>query len=871
MGRGRQLAEEAFRRYLGEPRTALDLATEGVSAARAEGDLVGESKNECVLGLIAGHLADLTSAERHLRRAARLGGRVGDAASVAEARIHLAYMLVQEGRGRAALAELAAARPAVTESLEPWWHEVQALVLKGLGRWDEAVAEYGLALKAFDRAGDRVGRAKALINRGVALIYGGRLDAGEADMRAADALLEDLGQPLTRIIAIQDLGWAAARRGRVPEALECYDRALVLYGAHRTPPPSLYLDRCEVLLSAGLFVEARSAAQAAVAQAGRSGHAAELSEARVLLAEAALAAGDAGMALDEARLAARDFARQRRPAWRAVARWLIIQASAAGDRPASPAAVRRVAAQLEAAGWLAPALEAWLRAAELELVAGRRAAAERDLEHVARWRRSGPVWYRQLAWQAVAMLRLAHGDRGGARRAAERGMQLIEDYRDSLGATDLRALASRRLSALTDLGVRTALDGGRPALVLRWADRSRAAHLRYPPVSPPDDAELAADLSRLRQVMALRVEAVEAGEPHRADLVRRQTALERSIRDRRRRLPGQGRGSVAALDVPALTAMLGPTTLVEYVVSGGRLHAVTWSGRRLQLHELCPLAELERAVTFLPFTLRQLATGKSRDNRRTTVALDHDGELLDRLLLRPLRLGDGPLVVVPTGVLQGIPWSILPSCAGRPVSVAPSAALWFSARTTAAPRSGVLLVCGPGVPHGEDEIAALARLHADARVLTGADASAEKVLAAMDGVELSHIVAHGDFRADNPQFSALRLADGPLTVYDIERLRQAPRRVVLSACESGRATVLAGDELLGLAPTVLSLGGQAMVASLVLVPDMETQPLMLDLHAQLRAGASLAAALARAQSAARASDNPRSIAAASAFVCIGAG
>jgi hypothetical protein len=469
------------------------------------------------------------------------------------------------------------------------------------------------------------------------------------------------------------------------------------------------------------------------------------------------------------------------------------------------------------------------------------------------------------------MLRLAHGDPAGARRAAERGLQLIEEYRDSLGATDLRALASRRLSALTDLGLRTALDDGRPALVLRWADRSRAAHLRHPPVSPPDDAELAAELARLRHVMALRVQSVEAGEPHRADLVRRQTSLERSIRDRRRRLPGHTPGGDPGLDGPALTEALGAATLVEYVVSEGRLHAVTWSSRRRRLHELCPVAEVEKAVTFLPFTLRQLATGRSRDRSRAAVALHHDGELLDRLLLQPLRLGDGPLVVVPTGVLQGIPWSILPSCAGRPVSVAPSAALWSSARIAAAPGAGVLLVCGPGVPHGDDEVAALGRLHPGAQVLAGPDASAERVLAAMDGVELAHFAAHGNFRSDNPQFSALQLADGPLTVYDIERLRRAPRHLVLSACDSGRATLLAGDELLGLAPTVLSLGGQAMVASVVLVPDAETRPLMVDLHARLRSGEALAAALAQTQATARSSADPRSLAAAAAFVCIGAG
>ncbi|WP_244211386.1 C50 family peptidase, partial [Amycolatopsis kentuckyensis] len=49
---------------------------------------------------------------------------------------------------------------------------------------------------------------------------------------------------------------------------------------------------------------------------------------------------------------------------------------------------------------------------------------------------------------------------------------------------------------------------------------------------------------------------------------------------------------------------------------------------------------------------------------------------LDDLLLAPLPLGDGPLVIVPTGRLHELPWPALPGCRGRPVSLAPSAALW---------------------------------------------------------------------------------------------------------------------------------------------------------------------------------------------------
>jgi tetratricopeptide (TPR) repeat protein len=872
---GRLLAAEAFRRYLASPGEALELATSALAAARAEGDLLGESKSECVLGLVAVQLSDLTIAGRHLRRAVRLGVRAGDPPTVAEAQVHLAFVLVHRGRGPAALALLGSARPFVTESTEPWWYVVHALVLKGLGRWEESLGQYGLALKSFERSGDLIGRGRVLINRGVALAYRGRFDAAEADLLAADRLLEGMEQPLTRAIAVQDLGWVAGQRGDIPRALRQYDRAVDLYSEHRRPPPSLFLDRCELLLSAGLVAEARVAAAAAVAEATQAGHTAELSEARLRLAEAALAAGDAATTVANAEAAAREFARQRRHAWAAVARWLVIQAMLADGRPVTSARVRQVARRLEAAGWVSYALDGRMRAAELALAEGRRASAEEDLRHAARHRRSGPVGYRQLSWQATARLRLLHGDHTGARRAAERGLRIVEEHQDSLGATDLRALASRRLATLAELGLRSALATGRPAAVLRWADRSRAAHLRRPPVFPPDDGPLADQLGHLRQIVTQRVRSVEAGQPYRPDLVRQQVAVERSIRDRRRHLPGASGHAIGTVDVPALAAALGPAVLVEYVAVDGRLHALTCALGRVRRYELGGLPEVERLLAFMTFTLRRLAAGFGREpGSRALDTLLRDGVLLDRLLLHPLRAaaGDGPLVVVPTAGMQGVPWSLLPSCTGRPVSVAPSATLWYAARTaTTPPRTGTVLIGGPDLPHARDEIAALGGIHPGARVLTGATAEVDAVLSALDGADLAHVAAHGDFRADNPQFSALRLADGPLTVYDLERLRRAPRRLVLSACDSARTGVFAGDEVLGLAPTVLSLGAEAMVASVVLVPDAETRPMMIDLHGRLRAGESLASALAAAQSRTQDDGDPRSVAAASAFVCIGAG
>src|SRR4029077_4897881 len=102
--------------------------------------------------------------------------------------------------------------------------------------------------------------------------------------------------------------------------------------------------------------------------------------------------------------------------------------------------------------------------------------------------------------------------------------------------------------------------------------------------------------------------------------------------------------------------------------------------------------------------------------------------------------------------------------------------VWYEAAGFPAPpeHATTLLASGPGLPDSEIEVRELGQLYPQGRVLTGADATVERTLATLDGAALAHIAAHGDFRTDNPLFSALWLADGPLTIYDLEGIRSAP-------------------------------------------------------------------------------------------------
>jgi CHAT domain-containing protein len=154
--------------------------------------------------------------------------------------------------------------------------------------------------------------------------------------------------------------------------------------------------------------------------------------------------------------------------------------------------------------------------------------------------------------------------------------------------------------------------------------------------------------------------------------------------------------------------------------------------------------------------------------------------------------------------------------------------------------------------------------------LTGEAASVAAVAEALDGADSAHLAAHGRFRGDNPLFCSLELADGALTVYDLERLRAAPRRLVLSSCESGLSAVHAGDELMGFTAAVFALGTATVIAAVVPVPDEATHGLMLALDDELTNGTPPAHALVRARERLETDDRPHQVARA-AFVSFGAG
>ena len=307
-----------------------------------------------------------------------------------------------------------------------------------------------------------------------------------------------------------------------------------------------------------------------------------------------------------------------------------------------------------------------------------------------------------------------------------------------------------------------------------------------------------------------------------------------------------------AFDVGGLLGELGADRLVELLDVDGELHALVCGRGKVRRYAIGQIDQAVRGVQFARHALRRVANGRpvSPDDAVVHDWLAKMGEKLDWVLLGEAggHLGDGNVVIVPPGKLHAVPWGLLPRLRGRAVSIAPSAATWLRARRTADRAGPVVLVRGPGLASRGAEVPRLAAHYAASTraapvVLGDGTATVARVLNAIDGAGLVHIAAHGTFRADSPLFSSLRLDDGPLTVYDLERLRQGPRWMVLSSCDSGVAAPTGADEVLGLASSLIPLGTAGIVASVVPVNDAAVVPLMIALHRELHVGASLAQAL----------------------------
>ena len=799
-------------------------------------------------GIVLREFGDVEAGVRELRLALRLARRLDSAEREADVLAALGVGLVYAGRTADGLTALDSAVRLSGGVLKARVLHRRGIVLWTLGRNAAALADLQHAIAVLGRADDRIWTARALSARGAVYRAMGMPARADADYVAAARLFAETGQVLESIHPIANRAQAALAAGDLPAALAYLDEAAARFRPLDVPTPALSIDRCTVLLAAGLADDALAEADAAIRAIERShGRHTKKAELLVTAASCALAAGRPQAALDWARAAARLFRSQRSALWAARAGLVLVRAryetgpvSAALLRAASQATVKL--ADLDPGD----AAQAHLVAGRVALDLGRRKAAARHFGAASRNLRHGPPLSRVSGWIGRAQQALAAGDSRRLLAACRRGLAVLDEHRFTLGASELRAQATAHGAELALLAQRHAARAGSPRLLLAWSERWRATALAVPAVRPAANLELTDGLVALREVSRQLEKARGLGIPT-ATLRREQARLENLVRACALRTPGHAGAGSGDICVAELLDELGSVQLVEIVDIDGLLHVLVCGSRRVRQFTAGRTADAARAAGFARFALRRLAWARPGDDPASALAiLSESGPRLEAALLGPAArcMDDRPVVIVPPGGLQAIPWTLVPALQDRVVSVAPSARAWLRARQTRSPDRGhVVLAHGPGLATDGAEVSALAKLYDHPTVLAGSEATSQRVLHALEGARLAHVAAHGTFRADSPLFSSLRLHDGALTVYDFEQLDRAPYRMVLPSCDSGVQASAGADELLGLVNSLLPLGTAGVIAAIVPLNDEATVPAMLALHQHLRAGRTLAESL----------------------------
>jgi hypothetical protein len=430
---------------------------------------------------------------------------------------------------------------------------------------------------------------------------------------------------------------------------------------------------------------------------------------------------------------------------------------------------------------------------------------------------------------------------------------------------------------LVALGLHLAVTAGDGWHALRWMEVVRSALLPGAAGRPGRlTAETAAVLERLRDVTA-RIEREPTNARTATALRRERAALEELLRRsdhhsparRPARRPARAEPGRGDPDIEHLVRLLDGRALIEYAVVEHRVVGVVLDAETCRAVDVGSVGDVRQAVA----TLRQAAIGATIAEgvaaTTTTAASDLSmvgspagaqrtadaARAASALLVDPLEIKDAARVVlVPAGPLASVPWGLLPAFAGTELAIVPSVRRWerSMARLGRLPRRPrVLAVAGPGLRFAGREVRRVATTWGEGtQVLTGPAATVAAVVAGIARADVVHLAAHGTFRSDNPLVSSIRLADGVLTGYALERLPRCPPVLVFSCCDLGMTTA-DGTGAFGLAGLMLSVGCASAIASVTSVDDRASARFMPGLHDTLRATRSPAGALAALRRGAR--------------------
>ena len=832
------LKAEAGRHMLRDPQRAAEMAEVALEAASFSSDPPAMALALWAKGNVLMFVGDFWACVEAYQAAEATYAARGDDLSVARLQSNRVFALTNLGQHREALALAETARQGLVAAGQADSVYVATLEMnvgvtcRQAGRYDEALAAYERGRAVFEKLDNPVQVARMDINRSKVLEKLDRFREAASLLEAARTAL--LAQDVALDVARADLNLAhlAFRRGRYRQAMEVYARARDGFAAldNEMEVATTDFSRSQVYLSLNLFSEAHELASRARGAFVERGMARYAVQATALQAAAARGLGDAAGALalfDQARAGLGERGETLEVAFLDLQRAALLRQ--AGQPQAALDTARSAAETLEHHELAVRLAQARLTMADCLLDVGRAEEA-------------APLYTAALEMiEREELAVLAYRARYGLGRAAEASgddktavtnyeaavAHLVAIHRD-LRVDEFQASFMDDKLEVYEAAVRLALRRGDVEAAFDYVERAKAGALldllaRGLELSGKEDDELLERLRTLREEWhwhASQLEGYTSGEEagpvrsgesglwgtirnieHQLSEVWRQLRLRHAEAFDYTTLGGGRRLTLADVQ----TRLPHDTLLIEYYAVGQEMLTFLVGRRDVEVVELgATTDEVEMLIGIWRFDLDSLRLMLPDLSPSEVTALEADSQLhleqLYQALVAPLsrRLASyRRLVVVPHGALHYLPLAALHDgqryLAERfHISYLPGASLLptetseVSADLRGLSPSLIMAHSDGGrLPHTLDEARQVAASFEGAAVFTEDEATEVRLREYGPTCGLLHLAVHGAFRADNPLFSWLRLADTRLTVRDIYRLRLPHASLVtLSACEA---------------------------------------------------------------------------------------
>jgi tetratricopeptide (TPR) repeat protein len=761
----------------------------------------------------------------------------------------------------------------------------RGLSFEYMGRYEEALTAYRVAEELYREVGEPERVGEILDNRGAVLLSLGRGNEALSAHEAAARVFEEAGLTLPYATALCNIGEANRQLADYRSSLTAFEEAHRLYDDldELTDKSQLILDTANVYLDLNLYPEALAAYQKSSNLLREAGAAHDC--ARALWGMGVTLAATSNFEAAERALseAAELFAAAGNSSLLCgVTLGQSLVQEKRGNQEASLAHAQRAMELVLEKDWSVQRVYAHLRMVDVLLPDVERAEPHLMEARLLSERLALPQ-LRQRLNERLGRLRRLQGSDEEALVALEEAIDEIERLRDTVTHESMRAsFLLDKIGAYDEL-LKIHLSRwaeSDPRGVFAAAERAKSRGLVDLLTGVAREPERTADeplQGRIRSLQsdlnATYNQLLGVGEvPPRVplpDLHGRTIELEREISELRLR-------TVPATSDPFTTAppdvweeLPSDVTLLAYHIMGDEIIAFVGGRDQIRIVRNCGSAGVvTRLLRQLDVQWDRMGAGPGFVDRH----VEHLARLTQRVLaslydelIAPL----GPLLgassldedvprkitIIPHGLLHRVPFHALFDGEAYlldrfEVSYAPSATV-FSLCQKRVPRglerALILSVTDPLIPHVSDEARAVASHLPEAEVLSDGRATIGAIGEKVPGCGILHLACHGMFRGDNPMFSSLKLHDGWLTAADVLRLDLGGALVTLSACESARNRVLAGDEIIGLTRGFMGAGAATLVASLWLVQDETTSWMMERWYARMRDGAGRTTALRDAQ------------------------